>query len=62
MAQHEESSRSTCTRRKDEPINIDVETGLDGSDRDVLPNRRWKDKTHSSPMAMDPPFVTKSFV
>ena len=47
---------------KDEPINIDVETGLDGSDRDVLPNRRWKDKTHSSPMAMDPPFVTKSFV
>ena len=35
-------------------INIDVETGLDSSDRDVLANRRWKDKTHPSPMAMDP--------
>ena len=45
MARHEESSRSTCTRRWDEPSNQHrCRDGLDGSDRDVLPNRRWKDR------------------
>ena len=28
--------------------------GLDGYDRDVLPNGRWKDKTHPSSIAVDP--------
>ena len=28
--------------------------GLDGSDRDVLPNGLWKDKTHPSSMVVDP--------
>ena len=28
--------------------------GLDGCDRDVFPNGRWKDQTHSSSLVMDP--------
>ena len=28
--------------------------GLDGCDRDVLPNGRWKDQTHPCSMAVDP--------
>ena len=28
--------------------------GLHGSDRDVLSNGRWKDKTHPSSMTVDP--------
>ena len=28
--------------------------GLDSCDRDVFPNRRWKDQTHSSSLVMDP--------
>ena len=28
--------------------------GLHGSDRDVFPNGRWKDKTHPASMAVDP--------
>ena len=28
--------------------------GLDGCDRDVIPNGRWKDQTHSSSLVVDP--------
>ena len=50
------SARGTITKHTYEKmgrtINIDVET--DSTDRDVLPNGRWKDKTHPGWMAVDP--------
>ena len=34
--------------------NLRCRDGLHGSDRDVLPNRCWNDKTHPSSMGMNP--------